>query len=135
MASSPDDKAQPEATAGGSPLPGNEGAVRDALGGLVRAMLGRGKHQVERAAAEGRNRLELRTLRKDRDQMYQKLGREVRRLQEGGELSHPGVARGVARLSELDEKIRALEGVVGAEAGAEEPSGAEGSGAEGEGSP
>lgn len=86
-----------------------DGAVRDALGGLVRAVLGRGKKEVERAAAEGRNRLELRTLRRDRDQMYQKLGKEVRRLSEAGELDHPGVRRGVGRLADLDARIAALE--------------------------
>lgn len=99
--------------------PGPDGAVREAFGGLMRAVLGRGKHQVERAAAEGRNRLELRTLRRDRDQMYQKLGSEVRRLHEAGELSHPGVAKGVERLSELDAKIQALEGASAAASGAE----------------
>ena len=98
---------------------GPDGAVREAFGGLMRAVLGRGKHQVERAAAEGRNRLELRTLRRDRDQMYQKLGSEVRRLHEAGELSHPGVAKGVERLSELDAKIQALEGAAAAASGAE----------------
>jgi hypothetical protein len=83
--------------------------VRDAFGGLMRAVLGRGKKEVERAAAEGRNRLELRTLRRDRELMYQKLGKEVRRLAEAGELSHPGVARGVSRIAELDARIGALE--------------------------
>ncbi|MFM2246481.1 MAG: hypothetical protein RL071_2555 [Pseudomonadota bacterium] len=89
--------------------PAEEGAVRDAFGGLMRAVLGRGKKEVERAAAEGRNRLELRTLRRDRELMYQKLGKEVRRLAEAGELSHPGVARGVSRIAELDARIGALE--------------------------
>lgn len=89
--------------------PADEGAVRDAFGGLMRAVLGRGKREVERAAAEGRNRLELRTLRRDRELMYQKLGKEVRRLAEAGELSHPGVARGVGRIAELDGRIAALE--------------------------
>lgn len=129
MASPSDESPQPDATVG---APGGDGAVREAFGGLMRAVLGRGKQQVERAAAEGRNRLELRTLRRDRDQMYQKLGREVRRLHEGGELHHPGVARGVERLRELDEKIRALEGVAGegAEGAEGEAAAPEGSGAE-----
>jgi len=56
-----------------------------------------------------RERLTLRQLRADRDRMYQKLGKEARHLHEAGELEHPGVARGVARIRELEKKISDLE--------------------------
>ena len=41
--------------------------------------------------------------------MYQKLGKEARHLHEAGELGHPGVAKGVARIRDLETKITELE--------------------------
>jgi polyhydroxyalkanoate synthesis regulator phasin len=90
-------------------------AVGEALGGLVRAMMARGKVGLERAATDGRTRLELRQLRKDRETMYLKLGRELRQLVEAGEITHPGMVRGAERIGELDQKISALEAKVGPE--------------------
>lgn len=53
--------------------------------------------------------LHLRQLRLDRDRMYQKLGKEARLLMEGGELSHPGVARAVERIREIEARIEEQE--------------------------
>ncbi len=91
------------------PAAGPQAPLGDALGNVLKLVLERGQSRVESVAQDGRLRLELRQLRKDRDAMYRKLGREVRRLQEAGELTHPGVARGVERIAGLDDRIEALE--------------------------
>lgn len=99
------DSPSPEAPSAGAGQP----PLGDALGNVLKLVLERGQSRVESVAQDGRLRLELRQLRKDRDAMYRKLGREVRRLLEAGELDHPGVARGVERISGLDERITVLE--------------------------
>jgi hypothetical protein len=47
--------------------------------------------------------------------MFEKLGREVVNLVEGGELSHPGLIRGADRIRQLDVQILAVEERVRAE--------------------
>ena len=56
-----------------------------------------------------KNQLHLRSLKKDRSKMYEKLGREVERLVEAGELSHPGLIRGVERITELGTRIETVQ--------------------------
>lgn len=79
------------------------------LGSLVGALARRGREELERAASGWRVRLDLRQLRRDREAMYQKLGREARSLLEGGEIQHPGLARGLERIIEIDRKIAKVE--------------------------
>jgi hypothetical protein len=79
--------------------------VADALSRLWQ----RSRAEAGSAAKWARERLTLRQLRADRDRMYQKLGKEARHLHEAGELEHPGVARGVARIRERVKKITDLE--------------------------
>lgn len=79
--------------------------ISDALASVVRMVFERGQSRAGALAADGRGRLELRQLRKDRDVMYQKLGREVRRLLEAGEIDHPGVRRGVERIEGIESRI------------------------------
>lgn len=94
----------------GSVALGEAGSMlSQAMVGLARVVLRRGRAGARRAASSGRIRLDLRQLRRDRDVMYQKLGREVRHLVEGGEVSHPGLSRGVERIRELEEQIAAVE--------------------------
>lgn len=123
------DEATPET--GAPPPPGEAGEKDPDLGeaggvfgqavlGLARVLVRRGKEEARRAAQTGRLRLDLRQLRKDRDAMYGKLGRELRHLVEGGEITHPGVHRGLERIAELEERIRRLEGELAA-AGEVEP--------------
>lgn len=124
-ASAPDSSAPPgaEAAPGGAEdrAEGNarssvESALTDAgamlgsaLLGLARVVFRQGRVRAKQAAATGRVRLDLRQLRRDRDVMYQKLGREVVHLQEGGELQHPGLARGVERIREIEARIAEVE--------------------------
>ena len=85
------------------------GSLGDALVGLVGVLFKRGRSGVERAAVQTRFRLDLRQLRRDREVMYQKLGRELRALLESGELTHAGLSRGVERIRELDRRIEEVE--------------------------
>ena len=75
------------------------------MGILVQALVRRGRSGLERFAHEGRLRMELRQLKRDRDTMLQKLGREAKALLEGGEIDHPGLRRGAQRIDELDAHI------------------------------
>lgn len=83
-------------------------ALTEALAGLLRVALKRGGKEARKFADSSRVRLDLRQLKRDRDVMYQKLGREVRALVEGGEVVHPGLTRGVERIEELDARIAAV---------------------------
>lgn len=115
----------PDEAGGRDPDLGEAGGVfGQAVLGLARVLVRRGKEEARRAAQTGRLRLDLRQLRKDRDAMYGKLGRELRHLVEGGEIAHPGVQRGLERIAELEERIRRLEGELAAAGEAEpEPTG------------
>ena len=84
--------------------------VGDAFNTLVRGIARRGKDGAVRVGSRSRDRLEYRQLKKDLGTMYQKLGREVEALVNGGEVSHPGLLRGVARLKELEAQIAKMEG-------------------------
>ena len=115
----PDDPTGPTTAAGAPPL-GDAGAMlSQAVLGLARVVFRRGREGARRAASSGRVRLDLRQLRRDRDVMYQKLGREVRHLVEGGEVEHPGLARGVQRIRDLEEQIAAVEADLAARRAAE----------------
>jgi hypothetical protein len=84
-------------------------ALSDAVGSLLRIAAERGRRRLGKAAAQGRVRMEVRQLRRDRTRMTEKLGREVIRLVEGGELDHPGLLRGVERIREQDVRIEDAE--------------------------
>jgi hypothetical protein len=107
-----DDSGGRGAAAGATP-------VGDAVKEMFRVVAQRGREGVERAAADGRVRLELRQLKKDRDALYEKLGREVVRLVEAGEIAHPGLQKGAARVGEILARIERVEAgfAPGAEAG------------------
>lgn len=65
----------------------------------------RGKDRLGIMAEQGKKKLALRSLRKDRIKMYEKLGREVEQLCAAGEIHHPGLIRGVERIKELEKQI------------------------------
>ncbi|MCK6506011.1 hypothetical protein L6R53_21950 [Myxococcota bacterium] len=100
----------PAGTGGGDAEVNQAGALlSQAMLSLARVVLRRGRDGAKRAASSGRVRLDLRQLRRDRDVMYQKLGREARHLLEGGEVQHPGLARGVERIKEIEARIAQVE--------------------------
>ncbi|MAA80290.1 MAG: hypothetical protein CL916_13635 [Deltaproteobacteria bacterium] len=65
----------------------------------------RGKKRIGVIAEQGKKKLALRSLRKDRNKMYEKLGREVEQLCAAGEVHHPGLLRGVERIQALEKQI------------------------------
>ena len=65
----------------------------------------RGKERLGGLAEQGKKKLALRSLRKDRSKMYEKLGREVEQLCAAGEIHHPGLLRGVERIQALEKQI------------------------------
>ena len=94
------------------------------LGDLLGKLFSRAQQEAGRAARFGRDMIVLRQLRADREQMFVKLGKEVRQLVEAGEVNHPGLVRGVGRITELEGRIRAAEEAMraqGVEPEAEEP--------------
>jgi hypothetical protein len=108
MADDTNQQQAPEGEGSGQP------PIGDALASVMRMVFERGQSRAEALAADGRGRLELRQLRKDRDTMYQKLGREVRRLVEAGELEHPGIVRGIERIEGVESRIAEVEARHGA---------------------
>lgn len=106
----------PQAEASGDSLGGAAGVLGDALGQMMRVALRRGRTELGRAAVTGRQRLELRQLRQDKKAMLRKLGAEVVRLVEAGELDHPGLVRGAERLEALNARLTELEERARAEA-------------------
>ena len=87
----------------------NNEQVRAALQQFLQIVLGRSKKEINKLASDGRKALELRSLKKDRMKMYEKLGREVELLIEAGEITHPGLIRGVERIHQLGLQIQELE--------------------------
>ena len=101
------DETEQDATAGQGTAD-RQAPIGDALASVMRMVFERGQNRAGALAADGRGRLELRQLKKDRDAMYRKLGREVRRLLEAGEIEHPGIRRGVERIDALESRIEAV---------------------------
>ncbi len=87
----------------------NSSKNREALNQIFNSLVERSRGEVSRIATGGRRRIDLRSLRKDRRRIYEKLGKEVEALVEAGEVSHPGLIRGVERLQELDREIESLQ--------------------------
>lgn len=112
---------------GGAGLRWEGAAVGDALGRFMKVALSRGREGLGRATVEGRQRLEQRQLRRDLEVMYRKLGREVIRLVESGDIQHPGVVRGVQRIHDVEARIEALRAAGGGTADLAEDSDEQGS--------
>ena len=82
--------------------------ARDALVEFLQIVFSRGKEELSKRASDSKRVLELRSLRKDRLKMFEKLGREVEMLVAAGDINHPGLIRGVERIHELDALIDEL---------------------------
>jgi hypothetical protein len=83
--------------------------LADVLGQVLRRLVRRGRSEIGKAADQGRHRLELRQLHRDRDAFWIRLGKTAYRLAESGELDHPAITKAMTRIDALDERIRALE--------------------------
>lgn len=78
----------------------------DVLGRVLTRIVERGRRELDRAAQQGRLRLELRQLQKDRDAFWIRLGKTAYRLSESGELDHPAITKAMRRIDEIEDRIR-----------------------------
>ena len=79
--------------------------ITDALDRIVGVLRVRGRAAAERGARSARRRMDLYQARRDLDKLYQKLGREVIRLVEAGEVNHPGLKKGVERVRKQEAAV------------------------------
>lgn len=77
----------------------------ESLVSALKLMLNRGRSEVKRVGSQSKNQLHIRSLKKDRSKMYEKLGKEVEQLIVSGELVHQSLQRGFDRLQELHKRI------------------------------
>lgn len=84
-------------------------ALTELLGQVMRRLARRGRDSLRGAADNGRSRLELRQLQRDRDSFWIRLGKTAYRLQESGEIDHPAVEKAMRRIDEIEKRIRDLE--------------------------
>ena len=77
----------------------------DKVLGALRVVLSRGKTEVRRVGSQGKHQMTVRSLKKDRSKMYEKLGKEVEQLILSGDVVHLGLQRGFDRLQQLHADI------------------------------
>ena len=85
-----------------------QNSSRDLFIQLFEIVVSKGKREIKNFASDGRRRLDLRSLQRDRIKMYEKLGREVECLIAASEIEHPGLIRGVDRIRNLEKQIEEL---------------------------
>ena len=83
--------------------------LRSAVKSVLRILMREGQKKLGAAFDDGRTSLSLRALKRDRQKMFEKLGREVVRLVEAGEIEHPGILRGVERIKKIEEELQRSE--------------------------
>ena len=86
-----------------------EGPIGELMVGLLRRLARRSRAEIERATSEGRHRLELRQMQRDRDAFWIRLGKSAYRLVESGEIDHPALRKAMERIEELERRIAELE--------------------------
>ena len=82
--------------------------ISDLAKNLLSAVRRKCTKELQRLASDSRKQLQLHSLKKDKHKMYEKIGREVERLIEAGDVDHPGLCRGIERIHQLDDKITQL---------------------------
>ena len=104
-----DDAAAADAAAAGASVEHTLEALAPIVGDALERVLGvlrtRGRARAEQGARVARKRIDAYQARRDLDKLYQKLGREVERLVEAGEIDHPGLLRGVDRLKQQHARV------------------------------
>jgi len=78
----------------------------DKVFGKVKDMLQKGRTEVKRVGSLSKQQIALRSLKKDRSKMYEKLGKEVEQFILSGDLVHPGLRRGFDRLQQIHAQIK-----------------------------
>ena len=83
----------------------NDSISSEKLISALRTILTAGREEVRRVGSQSKQQIGLRSLKKDRSKMYEKLGKEVEQLMLSGDVVHPGLQRGFDRLQELHATI------------------------------
>ena len=84
-------------------------SVRDTLGYILGRVFERGQKELTKVAHESKERLLLRSLRKDRLKLYEKIGREVEQLILTGDIKHPGLEKRISKIREIEQEIEDVE--------------------------
>ena len=79
--------------------------LRSALKSVLKIFVREGQKKLGTALDDGRTSLTIRALKRDKQKMFEKLGREVVRLVEAGEIDHPGILRGVNRIKKIEVEL------------------------------
>lgn len=87
----------------------------ESMSELLGKLWTRTQEGATRAGRAARDMLHLRQLRADRERMFVKLGKEVRQLVAAGEIQHPGLLRGVARIDDIERQVREQEAAMRAQ--------------------
>ena len=74
----------------------------------LRIVLTKGMRSMVKVGSQGAEQMGMRALRKKQDKLYLKLGKEVEILAQQGEITHPGLQRGLSRLVEIQLEIEQL---------------------------
>jgi hypothetical protein len=84
-------------------------SIRETFGYVLSRVFERGQKELTKVAHESKERLLLRSLRKDRMKIYEKIGREVEQLILTGDIKHPGLENRIIKIRELEEHIEEVE--------------------------
>ena len=84
-------------------------SIRDTLGYVFGRVFERGQKELTKVAHESKERLLLRSLRKDRLKLYEKIGREVEQLILTGDIEHPGLEKRISKIREIEQEIENVE--------------------------
>ena len=84
-------------------------SIRDTLGIILGRVFERGQRELTKVAHESKERLLLRSLRKDRLKLYEKIGREVEQLILTGDIQHPGLEQRIVKIREIEKEIDDVE--------------------------
>ena len=86
-----------------------QSSIRDTLGYVFGRVFERGQKELTKVAHESKERLLLRSLRKDRLKLYEKIGREVEQLILTGDIEHPGLEKRISKIREIEQEIEDVE--------------------------
>lgn len=84
-------------------------SIRETLGYVFGRVFERGQKELTKVAHESKERLLLRSLRKDRLKLYEKIGREVEQLILTGDIEHPGLEKRISKIREIEQEIEVVE--------------------------
>jgi len=88
--------------------------LSEVLQDALRKLVDDSRDRIVRAADDGRAMIRVRTLQRERDQFWIRLGRIAYRLVESGEIDHPALQKARARIDDLEAEIARLQTELGA---------------------